>query len=637
MPFGDDIELNLPQVQGRENPSGSGEPTRSKADLLKRYRDRISTSKKWREAEQYDQTWRRLIDFYRGKQFDHASKADQISVNLSFATVNTIWPSVSINYPKIQLTAKHQESEAQATIAGAVINYWWRHYQFQEQVSDAVKDGIIVGHGWVKTCWRYEEKEREYTPEEFQEQLMAAEQQVSSAAAQAPERADQLPSTEDLIKSIQAQRITEVVQDRPTVERLSPFDIYVDPESTDILDAKWIAQKLVIPLETAQADPRYKSAARKALKANAALNPRWRDTEGERRRSSGEYSDDIKRVILYEFYNLLDQTWCVFPETGDSGFLIDPEPFKYPFKHPFVVYENYEVPDQFYALGDLEMLEPLQRELNAVRTSQMNDRKRFVPKHIARRGGLADDAIAALESDVPNTVIFVEDEVNDLINGVIVPLRQDTIVAEMYGYSDQIIGDIERVSGLTEYQRGEVPETRRTATEAAILQDASNARVSDKLAGVEKFIRQIAENLVQLAQQYMTGEQVARISGHGDEQMWVPFDREDIEGEFDFDVEAGSTQPQNEAVKRQTALQLLNTMSPYLGTVIRPDTFIAHVLQEGFGIRNPMQYMIPQLAPQGAPGEEGAGAGEGGQGPPTTGAPGPNTDPQALLAAQQQA
>jgi hypothetical protein len=33
-----------------------------------------------------------------------------------------------------------------------------------------------------------------------------------------------------------------------------------------------------------------------------------------------------------------------------------------------------------------------------------------------------------------------------------------------------------------------MPEIRRTATEAAIIQDAANARVSDKLAIVEKSI-----------------------------------------------------------------------------------------------------------------------------------------------------
>jgi hypothetical protein len=41
--------------------------------------------------------------------------------------------------------------------------------------------------------------------------------------------------------------------------------------------------------------------------------------------------------------------------------------------------------------------------------------------------------------------------------------------------------DIDSVSGVSEYQRGALPEIRRTATEAGIIQDAANARSSDKL------------------------------------------------------------------------------------------------------------------------------------------------------------
>ena len=59
-----------------------------------------------------------------------------------------------------------------------------------------------------------------------------------------------------------------------------------------------------------------------------------------------------------------------------------------------------------------------------------------------------------------------------------------------------------------------------------------------------------------LAQTYVTGEQVARVVGGNAQQLWVPFTREDIAGEFDFEVEAGSTQPANESFKRQQAMQL---------------------------------------------------------------------------------
>lgn len=42
--------------------------------------------------------------------------------------------------------------------------------------------------------------------------------------------------------------------DHPSVERISPFDIYVDPDATRFRNARWIAQRLYVPLESAKAE-----------------------------------------------------------------------------------------------------------------------------------------------------------------------------------------------------------------------------------------------------------------------------------------------------------------------------------------------------------------------------------------------
>ena len=57
-----------------------------------------------------------------------------------------------------------------------------------------------------------------------------------------------------------------------------------------------------------------------------------------------------------------------------------------------------------------------------------------------------------------------------------------------------------------------MPETRRTATEASIIADAGNARAADKLAIVELSIGYVARRVLQVMQQFMTGEQMARVA-----------------------------------------------------------------------------------------------------------------------------
>jgi hypothetical protein len=102
----------------------------------------------------------------------------------------------------------------------------------------------------------------------------------------------------------------------------------------------------------------------------------------------------------------------------------------------------------------------------------------------------------------------------------------------------------------------------------------------------------------------MTGEQVARITTKNGEQVWINYDREYLEGEFDYEVEAGSTQPQNESFRRQMALQLVDAMAPFASMgVIDMKKLAAHVLQFGFGVKSPEQFMAqaPAGAPMGAP------------------------------------
>ena len=97
---------------------------KSAADHLKQYKQRIEASRKWRKKDGYDGTWKRLNDLYRGKHFDDYKNEDQMLVNISFSTINTISPSISVNYPKISVSAVKPDNAAQAVIAEAVVNYW---------------------------------------------------------------------------------------------------------------------------------------------------------------------------------------------------------------------------------------------------------------------------------------------------------------------------------------------------------------------------------------------------------------------------------------------------------------------------------------------------------------------------------
>jgi len=615
---------------------------KSRQELLGEYTEGVEKCRQWRDQQGYENTWRRLIDLYKGKHWPSttSNQQDLIAVNLAFSTVNVIAPSVAVNYPKIVVQANTEENVDRAIFVEAIINYMWKHHNFRDPFRHAVKDFLIFGHGWLKVGWKFLEQTQLVTEVERESLIDQAFQEVADFAADSPELAADLPTNEDIYANI-PQTIMRVVEDQPFVERISPFDIFVDPKANTMGEAGWIAQRIVRNLTEAQNDKRYKPSARKRLSSN------YIPDDNASMEEKNQYLPD--QVVVWEYYDMRLNTLSVYAE-GAGEFLIDPVAMPYAYGQPFVMVRNYDVPDQFYPIGDLESIESLQLELDKTRSQLMNDRKRYARKWLYHERSFGPEGREALESDDDGRMVPVVDE-NKPLSEVVVPMPQVPISPEIYNYSSIIEADINTVSGISEYARGAMPEIRRTATEASIVADAQNARSADKLAIVEIAISQVAGRVIQLMQEFMTGEQIARITSVGGEDMFVGYTREDITGEYDFSVQAGSTQPMNDTIRKQQAISLMNAIGPLVGTVIDPAALAMHVLENGFGIKDPAKFIMqgqppppegeevveeegpivspPDLGAMGMPG--GLGAPEGGAFAPTGGIP-----PEILAQLQNQ-
>lgn len=593
-------------------------------DILAKYRSSIDHSRKWRKEEKYDRVWRRMIDMYKGKHYEHLSDEDRMLVNMSFSTINVIAPSVSVNHPKITVGARQPKDGDRAVITEAIINYWWRHFDCQAALRRAVDDYLIIGHGWMKVGYRFVEEEK-----------------VKNMTASS-NPSDMIDDTQDQ-SNVETEMV--ILEDRPFVERVSGFDMFVNPEATSMDDLRWIAQRIKRPLRDVQNDKRYASKAR--MDAAPSSWSKWGENT-DRPKAAKNPNDAF--VDVWEFYDISNNVMSVFCDGGE-GFLIAPRKIPYAFGHPFVMLRNYDVPENFYPIGELEAIEPLQLELNETRTQMMNHRKRFSRKWLYKESAFDDAGRAALESDEDNVMVPVI--ADEPLSAVVAPMPAVINPPDMYNVSNMILSDIDRISGVGEFMRGGQSEISRTATEAAMMQDAMNARTSDKLAEIERTIASCARRLIGLAQQYMTGEQVVRVVGSNAMPIWVSFDRDYIDGEFDFEVEAGSTQPVNESFRRQMALQMVDAMAPFLGAGIIDIAALArHVLQFGFGVKTPEAFFTQQQPMQ--PGPEGGpqgqqsgppgggqpaavqpGQGEQMQAPPTGGMPLPSSIPPQVLAALQ--
>ncbi len=582
-------------------------------ELLSYYRDEIHRSKRWR-SENFDDDWQRYCDLYRGRHYSQKVPGDQLIVNLIFSTINTIAPSVAVNNPKFVVNARKAEQAPQAIITEEVLNYLWRTYQYQPEFRLAVNDWLIVGHGWIKAGYKFVKP-----PEEKKTDPPASSGPTDSAADVG------IDDREDIDGNVESEMM--VSDDRPFIERMSPFDMFVDPDARHPKEMAWIAQRVWRPVQNVKVDSRYSPSARQ--KVNGSMQSRWIAGDGDADarveqpdRGSRQYCEVI------EFYDIVRgkvSTFALDSEDtdGSGGFLIKPKEMPYAFGHPFVMMRGYEMVDSFYTLGDVAQIESLQLELNETRNQMMNHRKRFQRKWLYEKDAFDRQGVLALESEVDNTMIPVTSDGNPA--SVIAPLPAVITPTDFYDQSGLITNDIDRVSGVSDYQRGAAQQAiKRTATEAAMIQDAANSRAQDRLAKIETVLAEIGERIIGLMQQFMTGEQVARVVTMPG-RVWVPYDKDYISGEFDFEVAAGSTEPQNETFRRQSALQLVDASMPFLQMgVANPLGLYMYVLQKGFGVKDvgPL-VMRPDQAPpaEGDPNAQGMQPPPEGQQPPPMNSP----------------
>ena len=547
----------------------------SNADKLANYRKKLDSSRAWRRNENYDQLWQRLINLYRGRHYRGYTGGDRLLVNIAFSTINTLGPAVSIGRPKINVNPRKPEDGDKAVVTESIINYWWQHYGCQPEFQRSVKDYLIIGHGWVKTGYRFVEE--------------AKLDKIEDTADEAISPQD--PPTGEVESAF------IIREDRPFLERVDPFDMFVDMDASDVNDMRWVAQRTRRPLKDVRNDERYDAAARKEV--GPTSYQKYGDILVNNTYATSNGISDEAYCDIFEYYNIDTGEMCIFSDTGDK-FLVKPVKMPYVFGHPFYMLRNYEIPGFFYPMGELEAIEPLQYELNETRTQMMNHRKRYSRKWLFNENAFDDFGRQALQSDDDNVIVPVKG--NENLNNIVVPMPALINPPEFYNQSSLIQNDIDRVSGVSEYQRGVIPETTRTAREASIIAEAGNARVAEKLVNIENAIAACAANLIMLAQQYLTGEQTVRIVGTEAAPVWLTFDKDYISGEFDFNVEAGSTAPRNEAFRRDMALQIVSAMQPFAeaGLVNMPK-LAEYVLSSGFGIKNAGAFLQAPPPPPGPP------------------------------------
>jgi hypothetical protein len=472
--------------------------------------------------------WADFIKEYKGDFSQYTQSLDiQVNpLNFVFAYVKTELPSLYLRDPLIKINPKKEATIASAKVLEASINYLWRTKKIKREVKKAILDAILVGTGWVKVGYTG----KFGTIEENGVSLETIE-------------------SEDFF----CYRI--------------PWDcVLFDSSSTDApFDSSWIAHKLLLPLEDAKANPLYSNLDRIATStSNKDAKNNYGSDFGDK------YEDPM--VCLYEVWDRKHNVVFTIAD-GVNDYIESPKEWPYELKgYPFSSIKFNWANEDPFGIPDVFMFEPQIIELMKARALQLDHIKRNNRQLLTTRNNFDDEGKSTLSLGITGVVVECDDPTK------VLPLPYPMVQQDIWAIEERLKEDMINISGQSPQERGATQKTStRTFKELAMQARGAENRRSEKVDIVEDFVEDISNNLVRIQQQYADVPYYARIIGEDSELLrqsiqnrpsanapgaitandGFTFTKEDIQGEYDLDVVAGSTTPLDRSQTLATLLEIL--------------------------------------------------------------------------------
>ena len=343
----------------------------------------------------------------------------------------------------------------------------------------------------------------------------------------------------------------------PIVERCSPVDIIYDRTGYHFEEGvsgciNWLARRFRRNTLEIKADVRYKDCKYlDDLKGDSLISEKERkDKDLDKIKGS----EGLKQSELYEVWLIPERRVVTFAkELGAEKPLRDmknPYMSKDKYVIPFTMVKGYEIPDEFVARSEGDIIEGTQDELNIFRSYLINFFFRMLPTWLFETGAISEDQKRQLESG--DMGMFIEILKAGGIEGLpIPPIPLGAMIQHIETIKRE---DIPTQSGISEYQMSKLPRGERTATEVMETQAGGRPRTTIKKNFFAIFMSRSLNNLLQILQMKMKGNYPITypISEGGMRKIKTEFiEKKHIQGNLNVVVDISDQRSIDEQMKRK--------------------------------------------------------------------------------------
>jgi hypothetical protein len=549
------------QNQPRKLPDGSTyELTDEEQKIQQMVLDKYKEAKKHRRT--YDKDWERWYRLYSGQQWD-GPRPDWKStpvVNFIFSTIETIVPIMTDSNPQVVVAPSLPSCAQTAEVFNDLVKRVWVNNDMDLKLPAIVRNSLKYGTGFAKVWWK--------------------EPEVPSELG-------------DVAISV-----------------VDPRHIFPSPGAVDMNDAAWVIFAANVPIHYVegmypQAKGRlvggiwdedltvHKTITSQTGTVSASVvGPVQSATGGDGSGSSASSSwptqdsygrpvtDRSKLVTLCELWHKVDGRMQLTVAANGLVLRNGESPFNHN-RYPFVKFVDYDIPSNFWGMGEIQQLDRLQDFINKRRGQTQDILK------ICGNPPLVADANSGINPKAmttrPGSIIY-KNPGTDV--HWLTPPQLPSALFEIQALDKQ---DFDGVSGIYDVTQGRKPKGIEAAAAIGELQEAAQTRLRLKVRNLEGSLRQLGQLVVDMIQQFYDEPRVVRIVGGDPSQPdFVLINQQIVDstgkaitindvstGKYDIEIGVGSTMPVNKTklyneMKEMYQLQIVDAQAVLENSSLSP-------------------------------------------------------------------
>jgi len=478
-----------------------------------------------------------------------------VPLNIIYPIVKNIIPSLYYKNPFIVAIPKRKQDEDSSSYVSAMVNHFYKQIDVKRINQQVIFDAYVLGMGICKlgyaTRFGMDIEDVELEKKRQQEKKKGILEMLWLRKPKVPE---ELPKNIDLNEFI--------IAENPYVTWVNPFNFGIDPMANSIYEANYVYEKIITTLDKVKGNKNYKNT--KDL-SGMDLEPTFQKD------IPSTQIEKFKPIELYEIHYKTDEGINILvlaKDQGDSVVL----------RHDESIYEidgfQYEIltfnkhGHKLYPKSEIDIAKPLQDRINNTFENILEQLDKFMTKLAYDEAGVTADGKKALKDGMLGSLVACNKNPSEVIKEIaFTQVKGDLMVL-----IDKMVDIISLETGITRAMLTGLTSAE-TATEAQIGQSGQNLRISDKADMVADFSNRQGRKLWQIIRQFVDLEEVELITGDTafddvtgtPRYTWLkPIDNNIqeklITGEYDFQIEVGSTQKPDLPVLRKQVENMVNIL-----------------------------------------------------------------------------